>query len=259
MRYACMLMITFLLCPVAARADEEPNIEFFYPLITRRPVIERELEFAFQHSKSREGHQSQLSGAIEWPLTPWWQIEIEMPFVIQNPTDLPLTAGPGDLEIQNKFQLFKSVQHRALLAGGFEIRLPSGSEKRLLGGEFAIEPFLTGGIAAGPLDVLADIAYEWNLNNVRGQNEQELTANLAIAWPVSRWFTPLLELNTMTMVQGPQDENSPKLRDRTQVYFTPGFNVHPLPGMTFRAGVQLPTSAAKTFDYRVHTGLVWEF
>ena len=259
MRYACMLLITLVLCPVAARADEEPNIEFFYPLITRRPIIEREIEFAFQHSKSREGNQSQVSAAIEWPLTPWWQIEIEMPFVIQHPTDLPSTAGPGDLEIQNKFQLLKSVQHRALLAGGFEIRLPSGSEKRLLGGEFAIEPFLTGGIAVGPIDLLADIAYEWNLNNVRGQNEQELTANLAVAWPVSRWFTPLLELNAVTMVQGPQDEGSPKLRDRTQVYLTPGFNVHPLPGMTFRAGVQLPTSAAKTFDYRVHAGLVWEF
>ena len=259
MRYACMLMITLVLCPVAARADEEPNIEFFYPLITRRPIIEREIEFAFQHSKSREGNQSQVSAAIEWPLTPWWQIEIEMPFVIQHPTDLPSTAGPGDLEIQNKFQLLKSVQHRALLAGGFEIRLPSGSEKRLLGGEFAIEPFLTGGIAVGPIDLLADIAYEWNLNNVRGQNEQELTANLAVAWPVSRWFTPLLELNAVTMVQGPQDEGSPKLRDRTQVSLTPGFNVHPLPGMTFRAGVQLPTSAAKTFDYRVHAGLVWEF
>jgi hypothetical protein len=76
---------------------------------------------------------------------------------------------------------------------------------------------------------------------------------------VSRWFTPLLELNTVTMVQGPQDEDSPKLRDRTQVYLTPGFNVHPLPGMTFRAGVQLPTSAARTFDYRLHAGLVWEF
>lgn len=259
MRYACMLLITLLLCPVATRADEEPNIEFFYPLVTRRPVIEREIEFAFQHSKSLEGYLSQVSGAIEWPLTPWWQIELEMPFVIQNPTDLPTTAGPGDLEIQNKFQLLKSVQHPALLAGGFEIRLPSGSEKRLLGGEFAIEPFLTGGVAVGPLDVLADIAYEWNLNNVRGQNEQELTANLAVGWPASRWFTPLLELNTVTMVQGPQDEDSPKLRDRTQVYLTPGFNVHPLPGMTFRAGVQLPTSAAKTFDYQVRAGLVWEF
>ena len=48
--------------------------------------------------------------------------------------------------------------------------------------------------------LLGEIAYEWNLNNVRGQREQELTANLAVAWPVSRWFTPLLELNTVTMI-----------------------------------------------------------
>lgn len=259
MRHACTLLIMLLLCPVAAGADEEPNLEFFYPLVTRRPVIEREVEAAFQHSKFRDGDQSRVSGAIEWPLTPWWQLEIEMPFVIQDPGDLPSTAGPGDLEIQNKFQVLKSVQHRALLAVGFETRLPSGSEGRLLGGEFAIEPFLTGGMAVGPLDVLADVAYEWNLNNVRGQNEQDLSANLAVAWPASRRFTPLLELNTVTMVQGTEDEDGPRLRDRTQVYLTPGFNLHPLPGMTFRAGVQLPTAAAKAFDYRVHAGLVWEF
>jgi hypothetical protein len=76
---------------------------------------------------------------------------------------------------------------------------------------------------------------------------------------VSRWFTPLLELNTVTMIQGTVAEDSPKLNGRTQVYLTPGFNVRPLPGVTFRAGVELPTSSARTFDYRVRAALVWEF
>jgi hypothetical protein len=41
MRYACILLTLLLLCPVPVHGDEEPNIEFFYPLVTRRPVIER--------------------------------------------------------------------------------------------------------------------------------------------------------------------------------------------------------------------------
>jgi hypothetical protein len=259
MRHACALLAALLLCPMSVRADEEPEIRFFYPVVTRRPVIERELEVSFQHSKSREGRTSQVAGALEWPITPWWQVEVEMPFLYQNPHDAASTAGPGDLELQNKFLLWKSVQHLALLSGGFELRLPSGSERRGLGGEIAIEPFVTGGIALGPFDVIAAIAYEWNLNNVRGPREQQLTADLAVGWPVSRWFTPFLELNTVSKIQGQEDEDAVKLRGRTQLYLTPGLNVRPLPGATFRMGVELPVSGRREFDYRIHAGLVWEF
>jgi outer membrane putative beta-barrel porin/alpha-amylase len=259
MRHACALLALLVFCPMSASADEEPDIRFFYPIVTRRPVIERELEFGFERSQTRDGNTNTVSAAIEWPLTRWWQLEIEVPFVIQNPREAVSTSGPGDLTVENKFLLWRSIQHLAAVAGGFEVRLPSGSERRGLGGEFGVEPFLTAGIALGPLDVMAEIAYEWNLNNVPGQREQELTANLAVGWPVSRWFTPLLELNSVTMIQGAAEEDGPKLRGRTQIYLTPGFNVRPLPGVTFRTGVELPTSSARTFDYRVRGALVWEF
>jgi hypothetical protein len=259
MRHVCALLATLLLGPMSVMADEEPEIRFFYPVVTRRPVIERELETSFQHSKSREGRTSRFSSALEWPITPWWQVEVEMPFLYQNPNDVASTAGPGDLELQSKFLLWKSVQRLALLSGGFELRLPSGSERRGLGGEIAVEPFVTGGIALGPFDVIAAIAYEWNLNNVRGPREQQLTADLAVGWPVSRWFTPFLELNTVSKIQGQEDEDAVKLRGRTQLYLTPGFNVRPRPGATFRMGVELPVSGRREFDYRIHAGLVWEF
>jgi hypothetical protein len=87
--------------------------------------------------------------------------------VIQNPIDALSTAGPGDLTVENTFLFWRSVQYMAAGAGGFELRLPSGSERRGRGGEFGVEPFLTA---------------------------------------------------------------------------------RPLPGVTFRAGVELPTSSAKTFD-----------
>jgi len=76
---------------------------------------------------------------------------------------------------------------------------------------------------------------------------------------VSRWFTTFLELASVTRTSGAEDEGGPRLRDRVQLYLTPGFNVRPLPGMTFRAGVQLPVTDARTFDYAVHAGLVREF
>ncbi len=263
MRSFCALVAASLLFPAAsALAQEEPDIEFFYPVVTRRPVIERELELRVEHEKSRDKRETETAAAIELPPLPRWQIELEIPVVVTDPRDGPSAAGFGDLTIENKFLLWKSVEHRALVAAGFELTLPSGSESRGLGGEAAVEPFASAGIALGPFDLLGSVAYEWNLNShVEGQREQELSANLALGYPASRWFTPFLELDSVTRTSGTEEEaeDAPTLRDRVQLYLTPGFNVRPLPGVTFRAGVQLPVTGAHEFDYVVHAGLVWEF
>jgi len=136
---------------VAVAQDyEEANLEFFYPIITRRPVIERELEFNLEQSKNREGRKTELSTAVEWPVLPRWQIELEVPFVINFPTDDATTGGPGDLEIENKFLVYRSVEDRILVSAGFTTTLPSGSKREGLGGELALEPFATAAIALGP-------------------------------------------------------------------------------------------------------------
>lgn len=184
------LVIALLLLPAlpAWAEDEEPNIEFFYPVVARRPVIERELEFSVRHEKGRDGRETEMAGALELPLWPWWQLEVEVPLVFTDPRDGTSAGGFGDLAVQNKFLLWKSVEHRALIAGGFELTLPSGSQRRGLGGTTAVEPFLTAGIALGPFDVLGDIRYEWKA------------------------------------------EDAPQLRDRVQLYLTPGFNCPATPG-----------------------------
>jgi hypothetical protein len=43
------------------------------------------------------------------------------------------------------------------------------------------------------------------------------------------------------------------------VYLVPGFNIRPRPGMTFRAGFQVPLTKAKEFDYQFLSALVVEF
>lgn len=254
-----LLAASLLVAPIVTAAEEEPDIEFFYPVVSRRPVIERELEFRVAHAKGNGGRQTDVTGAIEFPVLPRWQIEIEVPFVVNAPSGAAAAAGFGDLELQNKFLLYKSVQHRALVAAGFEVKLPSGSQRRGLGGEAAIEPFVTAGIALGPFDLLGDVSYEWNLNShVHGQREQELSANLALGYPASPWFTPFLEVGTVVLTRGSEEDVLP-LRDRPQLYLTPGFNVRPLPGVTFRAGIQLPVTSHREFDYAIHAGVVWEF
>jgi len=237
--------------------DEEADIEFFYPVVTRRPVIERELEFRTRSEKGVEGARHELTGSIEYPILPWWQIELEVPVVISNPSEGASNAGFGDVTLENKFRVWKSVQYRTLVAAGFELTLPSGSASRGLGGTFAIEPFVTAGIALGPFDIIGELHYEWQLNDPGGEavRERELAGNLAVGYRLHRLFTPFVELNTLVLTHG----DDPLLRGATQVYLTPGFNMRPLPGMTFRAGVQLPVTGEREFKWVVHTGLVWEF
>src|SRR5204862_2597369 len=107
-RGAGILIAILLFVPLdSALADEaDPNLEFFYPLVTGRPVIERELELKVAHVKSREGRETTAVGAIELPVLPRWQIELEVPIVFSDPRDGGFAGGAGDLKIENKFLLF---------------------------------------------------------------------------------------------------------------------------------------------------------
>ena len=252
-----VLLVCSAVAPAYAQYDA-PNITFFYPLVTRRPIIERELEFGLNYTKGLDARETEGTMAIEWPILPRLQFEVEVPFLVLNPDEGKVVAGFGDIELQAKLQVFKSVQYRALVAFGLESKLASGSATRGLGGEYAIEPFLTAGMALGPFDLIGEVAYEWILNGDEHPREQEFRASLAIGYPVSRWFTPLLELVTVTQTRGPAD-NEEGLLHKMQVYLVPGFNFRPRPGMTFRAGVQVPVTTAKEFHYQVLSALVVEF
>ncbi len=116
------LFALVLLVPVnVALADEaDPNLEFFYPLVMGRPVIERELELKLAHVKSRAGRETTLAGTIELPVLPRWQIELEAPLVFTDPRDGRSAGGAGDLEIENKFSALQVV--RRPLAGRRRLR-----------------------------------------------------------------------------------------------------------------------------------------
>src|SRR3989442_1825967 len=166
-----------------AQDYEEANLEFFYPIVTRRPVIERELEFKLEQSKNREGRKTELSAAVEWPVLPRWQIELEVPFVINFPSDGATTGGPGDLEIENKFLVYRSVENRILVSTGVTTTLPSGSEQKGLGGELALEPFATAAIALGPFDLIGEVSYHLT---IQPEHAHEVDNRLGAALAVFR-------------------------------------------------------------------------
>src|SRR5438067_13539814 len=188
----------FIARPAQAQ-DGYQNVSFFYPLRTRRPVIERELELRVEHAKGAEGRTTEAAAAFELPIMPRWQVELEVPLVFNDPRDGAFEAGVGDVSLETKVAVWQSLEWLSQVAIGAEGRFPTGSERRGLGGEASVEPFVTGGIALGDFDLLASVAYEFNLNaHVAGPNEQELTASAAAGWRVTRVFAPLVELVTVT-------------------------------------------------------------
>jgi len=241
--WAGLTVLSLLGASGAAVAEdyEEANLEFFYPIVTRRPVIERELEFKLEQSKNREGRKTELSAAVEWPVLPRWQIELEVPLVINFPSDDATTGGPGVL-------VYRSVENRILVSTGVTTTLPSGSEQKGLGGELALEPFATAAIALGPFDLIGEVSYKWTF---KPEHAQEFDTGLAAAWPVSRWFTPFVEFRTTTPTVA-EDH-------RTQVTLVPGLNVKPFPRSTLAVGVQLPVTNAREFDYQVRVLFIKEF
>lgn len=260
MRFTVTLLGTILVAsamPAFAADDDFTALSFFYPLVTRRPVIERELELKVRHEKSRERRLTQTTAAVEWPVLPRWQVELEVPVIFHDPREAASTAGLGDLRLENKVLVHTSLEHKTQLALGLEARFPTGSKRRGLGGEAAVEPFVTGGIGIGDFDVILDVAWEFNVNaHVKGPQEQELSAGVAAAYLLHRLFTPLLELRTTTLTRAAAEE---ELRHRTRVTIVPGFNTRPWPGTTLRFGVELPVTSARSFDYALHGALVWEF
>jgi hypothetical protein len=264
-RLSAWLIVALLVISTAptvavAQTDEEPNLEFFYPLVTRRPVIEREVEFRVNHFKGVSGRETDVVGALEGPILPRWQVEIELPLVFLQPQAGVAMGGVGDLTLENKILLFKSVEHRAQVAAGFETRFPTGSEKRGLGGEAAIEPFLTAGIAPGAFDLIGEVAYEANINaHVKGPQEQQLTGAAAAAYRWTRWVAPLLELRTTTRTRGADERENVRLLHRTVVSLIPGINLRPFARSTLGLGLELPVTEAKTFDYAIRMRFIREF
>src|SRR5215510_1241490 len=117
----CMLAL-----PVGtwAQDSDDYSLEFAYTLLTKRSVIEREIEFKFDYEKGSEGSSFQWTAALEWVLLPRWQIELEIPIVLQDPKEGRNEAGIGDIELTNRILLFKGLDPPTLVTVGLEARLP---------------------------------------------------------------------------------------------------------------------------------------
>ncbi len=249
--------------PALARGEEEKAEEVSLPstFVTEGATPATEVEGTFTMSKSRTERAYGFGfSSIQYAPVPWFGLKLAIPFAVRDPRDTePTVAGVGDVSLMVKYAPLLLPARQFALSGGLKLTFPTGSERRELGGEFAVAPFLAAGKVFGPFSLQADAAYSWQLNvprsvepeeegepRVRPDKAQAVTANLTATYSLLEWLGPILELNSVTRIRG-DDE----LRERVQVYLTPGVSVEPAKGWNLRAGIQLPVTSAKEFDYNL--------
>lgn len=230
-------------------------------LVTEGALPATELEAVFQASKSDTERTYELAPSFQYAPIPSFGLKLVVPAVGRDPRGPePATGGLGDVGLVAKYAPLILPAHQLAVAAGIKLTLPTGSNRRGLGGTFDIAPFVAAGKGFGPLSVQADAGYGWQLNQpqpiepdeeagerLKAHKEHGATANVAVTFSPIERLGLILELNSVTRVGGEDDG----LKERVQLYLTPGLAVEPAGGWNLRAGVQLPVSSARQFDYNV--------
>ena len=230
-------------------------------LVTEGATPATELEATFTTSKSRAEREYGLGlSSIQYAPVPSFGIKLAIPLIVRDPRDTePAVGGFGDVSLMVKYVPLMLPAQQFALSGGLKLTFPTGSERRGLGGKFALAPFLAAGKGLDAISLQADVAYSWQLNrprsleaeeeggeSVKPDKEQEVTANLTVTYSPVEQVGLILELNGVTVVKGEMD-----LKDRVQLYLTPGVSVEPAKGWNLRGGIQVPVTSAKEFDYNL--------
>jgi hypothetical protein len=173
----------FLLDPVgsssalAAEGAENAEQEVSLPptLITEgaTPATEVEGTFTTSKSKTERGYGFGLS-SLQYSPVPSFGIKLAIPFAVRDPRDSePTVGGIGDVSLMAKYAPLLLPARQFALSRGVTLTFPTGSERRELGGQFAVAPFLAVGKGFGPFSLQADAAYRWQLNEPRRLEPEE--------------------------------------------------------------------------------------
>ena len=74
---------------VAPPAAAQTPLDAFFPLLTRRPVIEHEIEMRIVHENRHDERETTISLGIEWPILPRWGVALSVPLAFSEPRDAP--------------------------------------------------------------------------------------------------------------------------------------------------------------------------
>jgi mono/diheme cytochrome c family protein len=130
---------------------------------------------------------------------PRTQVELKLPFGMQEQVGNDWRAGLGDVVFAVKQVLHHSLERGSILSLGAELHTPTGSRSSGLGnGTWVAEPFLAFGQVL-PRDAFIQFIgkAEWSADEARAEREAALGMALGKTWTHGQWgrtWTPMMEL-----------------------------------------------------------------
>lgn len=134
------------------RDDRCPRgeLNFRRAMFTSKAFPENEAVLVQRFSEDEDGGTAWTTQLqAEMRIGPRGQIELSVPFQIEDPNEGPTVGGIGDLALGYKHVLYANLPARTIASGSLELALPSGDRDRGLGdGTVKFEPSLHAGSAA---------------------------------------------------------------------------------------------------------------
>jgi hypothetical protein len=260
---AALLLLTGtpLVAAADGRSEDAAQVRLPPTLITEgaTPATDAEVTFTLAKSAAERNYGIGVS-SLQYAPIPAFGIKLAVPArVRESRAHEPTVGGIGDVSVMAKYAPLMLGERQLAVSGGIKLTLPTGSEKRDLGGELAVTPFLAAGKGLGAFSLQADAGYTWQLDQpraieadeegappLRPDRAEQVTANLTGTYSPHSRLSLILELNSVTVVSS--DET---LNERVQLYVTPGLSVDLAAGWNLRAGIQLPVTSAQAFDYNL--------
>lgn len=235
------------------------ELNFPRPLMTEKAWPENEIVFVWKTARTPGGEQrTQFSWIVEKRVGPRGQVEVKLPFQINDPKDQGAVGGIGDVEAGIKYVLYDNLEHFFIFSGGLEVGVPTGSIRRGLGeGTTTLSPFLATGKAWG--DVIGQGSLKFEYPVVTRRAPKAILYNLAFTYPVlekgrGTEAQALLELNG-------KSEWGTEAPKHFQLSLTPGLRkgISRSGIWAVALGAQLPVTGVRDVEYRVMGYFLYEY
>ncbi len=236
-----------------------PGIDLAHPLVGESPLPETHVKFRYLFADSGDGREHTFSAEVEYALIPQFSVEAVLPYTFLDLDGEPSRDRVNDAEISFKLASYRWVDANVLPAVGLGVGLPTGNEEAGIGSDHVIElePFARVGAWLGRFEFIGGVSLGIPLNQTSEERDEdedfEIAYNFSTLYHVAPSVQALLELHGTSVFAGDDDEHAH--------YLSPGLMTQPLrdKSITFGAGVSLPLTDERDFDYAVNVLVLVHF
>ena len=250
MRRAVLLSV--MLAPVSCAVAQEMQVNRQLPqelAITTSVLVQDADEFqstgVFQYFKLPDQKRITAAADFEYGLTDRWELDAEVPYEFVNPNDGRSVNGIGDVETAVRYGLVPVSERPLALTAGLGAGIPTGDRARDLGeGRLTLEPFFTASTWLGRFNGQLNCGWQRAVTNAGDEPRNEFEYNVAVLYPVDRWFLVL-------------EGNGRSTHEATAYYVTPEFVCRLVKNVEFLVAVPIGVTRAAA-DYGVIASVTLE-